>query len=187
MIDLVLRNRSYRRFDENTRLSDDYLRKLINLARLCPSSRNQQALKYMMVNSREKCDIMFPSLEWAGYISGWHGPVEGERPPSYIIILGDNRLGKSFSTDLGIAAQTLLLGAAADGYGGCMIASVKREKVRTDFNIQDDYDILLVVAVGKPVEKVVIEDVRDGDVRYWRDEQGVHHVPKRGLNEIIVE
>ena len=186
MIDLVLRNRSYRRYDENSRLSEDYLRKLVNLARLCPSSRNQQALKFILISSREKCDMLFPSLAWAGYIKGWDGPAEGERPPAYIIILGDNELGKSFSTDLGIAAQTILLGAAEDGFGGCMIASVKREKVRADFNIPDIYDILLVLAVGKPVETVVIEDMKGGDIKYWRDELGVHHVPKRGLNEIIV-
>jgi len=186
MYDLLIKNRSYRRFDEDKRLSREYLRGLVNLARICPSSRNQQALKFKLVSSREDCGILFPSLAWAGYIRGWDGPGPGERPSGYIIVAGDRNLGNSFLTDLGIAAQTILLGAVNDGYGGCMIASVKKEKVRLDFSIPDIYEILLVIALGKPVEKVVIDDMTDGDVKYWRDSQGVHHVPKRGLNELII-
>ena len=184
--DIVKKNRSYRRFDESIRLSNGLLKSLIDLARLSPSSRNQQALKFMITADPEECNLLFKSLAWAGYIPDWKGPVPGERPSAYITILGDKRLGQSFSEDLGIAAQSILLGAVDEGYGGCMVGSIKRERVRQDFKLPEHFEILLVLALGKPIEEVVIEALVDGNVRYWRDKNGIHHVPKRDLLELII-
>ncbi len=184
--DLVSKNRSYRRFDESIRLSRSFLEGLIDLARLSPSARNQQALKFRIVNEKRECDLLFPSLAWAGYIPDWVGPVIGERPSAYIIILGDKDLGSSFLEDLGISAQSIMLGAVSEGYGGCMIGSIRRESVRRDFSLPENFEILLVLALGKPVEKVVIERISEGEIKYWRDENGIHHVPKRDLKDIIV-
>jgi len=73
------------------------------------------------------------------------------------------------------------------GLAGCIIGSVDRAGLRKELRIPDRYKILLVIALGKPKEKIVIETVgTDGDIRYWRDESGVHHVPKRPLKEIII-
>ncbi|WP_198003745.1 hypothetical protein [Methanococcoides burtonii] len=47
---------------------------------------------------------------------------------------------------------------------------------------------MLVLAMGIPAEEIVLEETgKEKDIRYWRDENGRHHVPKRGLDEIIVE
>ncbi len=184
--ELIRKNRSYRRFEESSRLSQSLLESLIDLARLSPSARNQQALKFKIITEQNDCDLLFPSLAWAGYIPEWIGPDVGERPAGYIIILGDMRLGKSFSEDVGIAAQSIMLGAVSAGYGGCMIGSIKREKVRRDFALREHIDILMVLALGKPVEKVLIERIEEGDIKYWRDEKGVHHVPKRDLIDLII-
>lgn len=183
---LVFNTRSYRRFDEEFRIETETLRKLVNLARLSPSAANRQPLKYLIFNDREKCDLIFPSLAWAGYLQDWDGPVKGERPSAYIIILGDTSITGSFSVDHGIAAQTIMLGAVNYGLGGCMIASIKKDKLRTDLGIPDSFEILLVLALGKPVEKVVVEDVKNDDIKYWRDEKQVHHVPKRPLSDLII-
>ena len=185
-IDLIKENRSYRRFEESHRISNDFLIKLINLARLSPSSRNQQALKFMLVSSRDDCEKVFPSLAWAGYLKDWTGPKPGERPSAYIVVLGDSSLGSKFSVDMGICAQSILLGAVEEGYGGCMIASIKKEKLRRDFEIAINLEILLVIALGKPIEKVVVDTIVEGDVKYWRDDNGVHHVPKRDVNELTI-
>lgn len=184
--ELIYKNRTYRRFDQSSRFSENKLEEFIDLARLSPSSRNQQALKFKIICEKEECDLLFPSLAWAGYIPEWAGPVEGERPSGYIIILGDRQLGNSFSEDLGIAAQSIMLGAVSEGYGGCMIGSIKREKLRNDFLLNDNHEILLVLALGKPIEKVVLDPMHDGNIKYWRDENGVHHVPKRKLKDLIV-
>ena len=185
--DLVLKNRSYRRFDGKTSVSDELLENLIELARICPSSRNQQALKFLAVNMPEHCAQVFPCLAWAGYLHDWSGPIAEERPTAYIIILGDTGIGSKFETDLGICSQTILLGAAEKGLGGCMIGTIKREPLRALFSIPEHLEILLVLAIGKPVEKVVIEPVRNGDIRYWRDQDQVHHVPKRSFDDIYLK
>lgn len=184
--DLVAKNRSYRRFDSSVAVPADVLTGLAGLARLCPSSRNQQALKFMMILDPDRCKQVFSTLAWAGYLKDWPGPVENERPTSYIIILGDTRLGSRFDIDLGIAAQTLMLGATEKGYGGCMFTAVKREDLRNLLSIPDIYEILMVLAVGKPVETVIVDDITGEDIRYWRDENQIHHVPKRVLSDLIL-
>jgi len=92
-----------------------------------------------------------------------------------------------FGPDHGIAAQSILLGATEAGLGGCIIATIRKERLRQELSIPDHYEILLVLALGKPKEIVEIEVIGpDGDIKYWRDDQGIHHVPKRSLDEIIV-
>lgn len=184
---LVRRSRSYRRFHENRSIDKETLQELINLARLSPSSANLQPLKYIISNTPEKNSIVFPCLAWAGYLKDWPGPQEGERPSAYIIILGDTEITKNFVCDHGIAAQSILLGATEKGLNGCIIGSVLKEKLRDSLNIPERYEILLVIVLGVRKETVVIEEVRDGDIKYWRDEKGVHHVPKRSLAEIILD
>ena len=118
----------------------------------------------------------------------WPGPREGERPSAYIIVLGDTGITGSFGCDHGIAAQSILLGAVERGLGGCVISSIDRDVVRGSIGIPERFDILLVIALGKPKETVKIETVGpDGDVRYWRDYDGTHHVPKRSLEEILLK
>jgi nitroreductase len=186
--DLVLKNRSYRRFYEDVPVPLETLRELVDLARLSASAANMQPLKYVLSCDRKKNALLFEHLAWAGYLKDWPGPDEGERPSAYIIMLADTEIAKNVVCDHGIAAQSILLGAVEKGLGGCMIASVQREKLRETLNIPLRYDILLVLAIGKPRETVVIEKMGpEGSVRYWRDKEGRHHVPKRSLEEIIIK
>lgn len=184
--DLLLKNRSYRRFDQSVRVSMEVLREMVEAARISGSARNMQPLKYMLFNDPEDCQRIFPTLAWAGYLKDWPGPVEGERPTAYIVQLGDLELTDDWWCDDGIAAQSMLLTAVEQGFGGCIIGSVQREKLRSLLEIPERYKIIQVLALGLPAEKVVIEEVTDDDIKYWRDENGVHHVPKRGLEELII-
>jgi nitroreductase len=185
---LVRRNRSIRRFVESRRISEKELKSLVNLARLSASGANLQPLKFILSWTEEKNQIIFPTLSWAGYLKDWPGPEEGERPAAYIIVLGDTELANSFQYDAGIACQSITLGAAEKGLGCCLIGSIKRGILRKDLKIIERYDILLVIAIGKPAEKVVIEKTpKDGDIKYWRDEDGVHHVPKREMDELMLD
>ena len=186
--ELILKNRSYRRFHQEEVMSLEELKELIDLARLSASGSNLQSLKYIISNNPLKNADIFKHLAWAGYLKNWDGPADGERPTAYIIILGDTEISKSFGCDHGIAAQSILLGAAEKGFGGCMIGSIKRNSLRQDLAIPDRYEILLVLALGKPKEQVVIEQVAaEGSIKYWRDDDSIHHVPKRSLNEIIIK
>jgi nitroreductase len=184
--ELVLKTRSYRRFIESFRIDSKTLIDLVDLARLSASGANRQPLKYLIYNTISDCNRVFPSLIWAAYLKEWAGPESGERPSGYIIILGDKSISEGFGVDHGIAAQSILLGATETGLGGCMIASIMREELRKELKIPEKYEILLVLALGKPVENVIIDEIKDGDVKYWRDSDKNHHVPKRPLSEVII-
>jgi nitroreductase len=184
---LVHASRSYRRFYQDRPVSLEVLRELVDLARLAPTGSNRQALRFLLSSSAERNALIFSQLAWAGYLRDWPGPEEGERPAAYIIILNDTALAKTAGCDHGIAAQTIMLGAAERGLGGCMIGSIHRDELRAALSIDPRFEILLVLALGEPKEQVVIEDLpAGGDVRYWRDEQRVHHVPKRSLDDLII-
>jgi nitroreductase len=185
--DLVLKNRSYRRFYQEVSIELETLRELVDLARLSASAMNLQPLKYVLSCESRKNDLIFSHLGWASYLKDWPGPGEGERPSAYIIVLGDTEISRAFGCDHGIAAQSILLGATERGLGGCMIATVKRQELGRALDIASPYEILLVIALGKPKETVVIDEVGpDGDTKYWRDSQSIHHVPKRALDDIII-
>lgn len=184
---LVLKNRSCRRFYQDKKISREELLQIVNLARLSASGSNKQALKFIVVNDPFTCDTVFPSTKWAGYLEDWEGPEKGEQPSAYIIILGDKTISDSFGVDHGVAAQSITLGATEKGYGGCIIASIDRDKLRFDLKIPARYEILLIIALGKPKEKVVIDEVKEGDIKYWRDKEGVHHVPKRNLDDLVID
>ena len=185
--DLVLKCRSYRRFYEEVAIDNKTLRELVDLARNSASAVNRQPLKYILASSTEKNALIFSTLHWAGTLKTWPGPDEGERPAGYIIILGDKEISANFGMDPGIAAQTILLGAVEKGLGGCMLGAVDREDLHRLLNIPARYEIPLVVALGKPKEKIILETMKPTDsFDYWRDKDEGHHVPKRQLNDIIV-
>ncbi|MGA1863784.1 MAG: nitroreductase family protein [bacterium] len=184
--DLMLKNRSYRRYDEGFRIGNETLVSLVELARFCPSAANLQPLKFLLCASVEKNRLIFNTLSWAGYLTEWPGPSEGERPSAYIVLLGDTSINRNFYCDAGIACQSILLGAVELGLGGCILGSVDREGLRRSFSIPVEYEILYVIALGKPAERILLEDIaEDGNIKYWRDDKGAHHVPKRLTDELI--
>jgi nitroreductase len=185
--ELILKTRSYRRFNESYNIDLNTLKSLVDLARLSASGANRQPLKYIIYNSASECDRIFPYLAWAGYLTEWPGPEKGERPSAYVMILGDKSITEIFGVDHGIAAQTIMLAATEAGLGGCIIQSIKREDLRSALEIPDKYEILLILALGKPVENVVLEEIKNNDVKYWRDNNKIHHVPKRSLEEVIIK
>jgi nitroreductase len=186
--ELVVKNRSYRRFHESHAVSRETLVELVGLARYCASAANRQPLRYILSADPKTNDLIFPCLTWAAYLKDWPGPAPGERPAAYIIMLIDQNITKDWWCDDGIAAQTILLGAVERGLGGCMLGAIDRERLRKALNIPEHLLIRLVIAIGKPAEKVVVDDLEPGgDIKYWRDENGVHHVPKRKLEELIIQ
>ncbi len=186
--ELVRKCRSIRRFHGDRKIEPETLVKLVDLARLSSSAGNVQPLKHIISVDDERNAIIFKHLRWAGYLKDWPGPNPEDRPTGYIIILGDNKIKENVKWDHGIASQVIMLAAAEKGLGGCIFASVDRDALRADMKIPERYDILLAVAIGYPKEKVVLEEIgADGSIEYYRDADGVHHVPKRKLEDIIVD
>ncbi len=180
----VKRNRSYRRFDEGFRVKEETLRELVGLARLAPSAMNRQPLKYVISASAKLNTRIFPTLAWAGDLPDW--PAAGQRPAAYIVILLDTALSPSADLDAGISAQTILLGAVEKGLGGCVVGNVRREDLGRELSLPGHLKILLVLALGKPAEAVLLEDLSPGgSASYYRDARRVQHVPKRALEDLI--
>ncbi len=185
--ELVIKNRSYRRFFQDEKIEIETLKELVDLARLTASGLNRQVLRYYLSNDKKMTNKINDTLVWAGYCKGWVSPPEGEKPSAFIVMLKDTEAGPGLVQDEGIAAQTILLGAVEKGFGGCMLGSIDRKKLSSLLNLPDKYEICLVIALGRPKEKVVIEEIdKSGDIRYYRDELLTHHVPKRRLEDIII-
>ena len=188
MKELVEKCRSYRRFYEEDRISRETMTELVDLARITASAANSQALKYRICSDTEENEKVFETIGWAGYLTDWIGPEKGERPSGYIVILCDLSLGKNKMMDNGIVAQTMMLAAVEQGYGGCMIGNFKRSQLAEVLGIDTEkYSLDLVLALGRPKEEVKLVLVKeDGDIRYYRDEEQVHYVPKRSLEEVLL-
>lgn len=185
--DLILQNRSYRRFNQYSIITKQQLVNWVDLARLSASGRNAQPIKYVLSFTPDKNQQIFETLSWAAFLVNWDGPIEGERPSAYLIQLLDKQISNQFFCDDGIAAQSILLGAVEDGFGGCIFRSINKPKLMKSLTIPDNFEIINVIALGKPIEIIQIDEIIDGDYKYWRDNEGIHHVPKRSLNEIIVD
>ncbi|MBN2417968.1 MAG: nitroreductase family protein [Deltaproteobacteria bacterium] len=184
--EMVLKTRSIRRFIEEP-VSEETLLHLIDIARLSASAANLQPLKYIISCKEDMNNIIFPNLKWAGYLREWKGPEKGERPSAYIIVMGDRSISGSFGCDHGIATQNILLGATELGLSCCIIGALDRKKITENLNIPEKYEILHIIAIGKAGEEVILEEMeKDGSVKYWRDRDGIHHVPKRTLRDILV-
>jgi nitroreductase len=187
LLTLVQKSRSCRRFDESHQIKRETLKKLVELAQYSPTGNNMQPLKFWLSYTPEMNAKIFPHLGWAASLPDWQGPELGERPSAFIIILGDTDIQLNFGVDFGIAAQSIMLGAAERGLGGCMIGSARREELQLALDIPERFRILLVLALGKPAETIVTEPVgKEGNICYYRDADDVHHVPKRSLEELII-
>lgn len=185
---LVIRSRSTRRFDESRRIPHEVLVGLVDTARFCPSARNHQPLRYIISSEPEETTALRSCLLWALDLPGWGGPGTGERPVAYITMLAVRDAVPDPAHDAGIAAQTIMLAAAGQGISGCIFGSILRDELRRLLSIPAEYEIQLVLALGYGAETVVLEELEpDGDTRYWRDDEGVHHVPKRTLEEILLQ
>jgi len=186
--ELVYKNRSYRRFHQNEKISMETLEELVDLARHSACGANLQSLKYILSCDPQTNELIFKRLGWAAYLMDWKGPSEGEKPAAYVVLMGDTSIHNNFFCDHGIACQSMLLGAVEKSLGGCILASINRDGLRKDLSIDDKFEILLVLALGRPSEKVKLEYIESSEgIQYWRDENNVHHVPKRPLEEIIIQ
>jgi nitroreductase len=172
--------RKYTRKD----VPEKILLKCVDAARLSPSAANRQPLKYVIVNNYELLKEVFRTLSWAGYLPEYQ-PNEEEMPRAYIIILLDKYILESPGHDAGIAAMSISMVAFDEGLGSCILGAVDREKLRKILEVPDGFSIVLVVALGYPAENSVVDKVRDGDIKYWLDENEVLHVPKRDIRDVI--
>ena len=184
------KNRSYRKFHEDEEVKMAALKELVNLARLSSCGMNMQSLRYILVTDKEDREKIYPNLKWAAFLKDWEGPEEGQRPSAFILMLKDKSKPNSavVQVDMGIACQSILLGAVEKGLGGCIIGAFDKSKLSEAFNIRGNLELQLVLAIGKPDQTIVLDEIsKDADTKYWRDRTGKHHVPKIRLKDVIIE
>lgn len=179
----ITKRRTIRKYSEEP-VPKGVLIKCVDAARLSPSGMNRQPLKYIIVNEDKLLTQVFSTTSWAGYLPDY-GPTEEEMPRAYIIILLDKEIRKSFGHDAGIASMSISMVAYEEGLGSCILGAIDRSKLKEILNVPDSLEIVLAVALGYPAEKPVVEKVKNGDIKYWLDKNGVLHVPKRELKDIM--
>ncbi len=185
--ELILKNRSYRRYDSSVSISNELLIEWVDNAMKTPSARNSQPLRFIIVNEKHNNEFVFKNLKWAGYLKDWGGPNESEKPSSYILILVDKKITENADIDIGIVAQTICLQTVEEGYGACMFKSFNKKEITEYYKINDEFSLSLVVAIGKPNEKIVIDEINlNESIKYYRDNNDVHHVPKIRINDLIL-
>lgn len=188
--ELVIKNRSYRGFDESYKVTRDELVKMISCARMTASTMNMQALKYCLCTEPELVNEIIGGVKFAAALSELKLPGEGKKPTAFIVICQDTNINENtnlFRIDVGIVAQTILLKAAEMGLGGCMMSTFQEAKLRENLSLPENIVPMLVVAIGKPEEEIVIVDAEEGgSIKYYRNEKGTHFVPKRNVEELIL-
>ena len=189
LIDLIKANRSYRGYDHSRAVTKDELMKMVEAARLCPSSVNVQPLKYFLAHTPDAVDVIQSHTRWAKGLPDIHLPHPGKEPTAFIVICQDTSIDANlsrFQRDVGIVAQTMLLTAVEMGLGGCMIGNFDAGSLHDAIGLDAHIRPLLIVAIGKPDEEVILTNVMDGKTGYYRDEQDRHYVPKRRLEDLVI-
>lgn len=187
---LMMSDRTVRRFRESERIPVETLEKVVELVRYCPSGRNAQPLRYVIVTSEDDKEKVYPLLKWAGYFKDWDGPEKGERPAAYIIQCLDTKYGNNCLCDDGLQLEAMTLGLRTLGIAGCIIKAFDSIKLHEELRVGERYLPRYVLAVGYPAENVELEDMdgsEDADFKYYRTSDGTHHVPKRPLSELILK
>lgn len=187
---LLLKDRSFRGFDSTCKIEKESLLRLVELTRLCPSSANKQPLKFAVTCDEDTVKKILAETKWAGYLKELDLPKPGEWPTAFITVCHDTDIDPNvsgFQKDVGIVSEVILLGASEMGLGGCMIGSFNAGAVSAVLALSDNLKPQLVIALGKPTETVMLTDASGGNTVYWRDENGVHYVPKRPLSEIVID
>ena len=182
--ELIVNRRTIRRFKQKP-ISQELLTKLVNAGRLAPSAANFQPLEFIVVNDPALVRKAFATVKWAAYIAPAGDPPEGARPVAYLIILINTEMKpKQGEVDASAAIENMILAALEEGVGSCWMGAIDRDQLRQIFEVPPKYQINSVIALGYPDEAPVVDDMTDS-IKYWKDEHGVLHVPKRKLSDVI--
>ncbi len=189
---LITANRTYRRFDASRAVGRGQLLQLVDLARMCASGRNLQPLRYRLVTEAAELDAVFETLKWAGYYTDWDGPSQQERPTAYMVQCLDTDLTANPLCDEGLQLEAITLGACTMGLGNCIVKSFSPEHISRSLNLPANLKPVYVLALGYPAEEVRLVDLSDSEAssteayKYYRDSDGVHTVPKRTTEQLVV-
>ena len=184
MYDLIVARRTVRQFKPET-VPRSLLERVVDAGRLAPSAANLQPLAFILVDEPSVRAKVFPCLKWAAYIAPEGNPAPGREPAAYVVVLVDTAVReKMFEYDVGAAQENMILAAAAEGVASCWLLSIDRDELRGILKIPESFRIDSLLALGYPAETPVAEEYADS-CRYWKDEDGTLHVPKRKREAVL--
>lgn len=181
--ELILRRRTIRRFQQKP-IARDLLKKFVNAGRLAPSGANLQPLEFIIVDDAKLLGKVFATLKWAAYIAPAGDPPPGKRPMAYIVVLINQQIKENGEVDAAAAMENMILVALEENVGSCWLGSVDRDQLAKILKVPENYKIDSVLALGYAAESPVVEEAKDS-IKYWKDEKGTLHVPKRRLEDVI--
>ena len=182
LLSLLTKNRSTRGFDTSFKVRKDQLLSLVEAARLAPSARNQQVLRFRLV-TEEEAHLVVPHIRLGGALPELNLPLEGTEPNAFVVICTDKE-SRYVDMDLGIATQTMLLRAVEMGLNGVCIAAFDNEAVRETLNLP--LTPQLIVAIGRSAEHIEVVDIAEGDSTTYYRKNGTHYVPKLRTEDLIL-
>lgn len=185
--DAIFQRRTIRKFTQEP-IDKDILIKLIDCARVAAYGANQQPLKFAVIDDKNTLADIYPLTKWAGALADG-APREDERPTAYIAVLCDKgiRPNGAAEVEAGAAVTTMMLEAVELGLGTCWLGAIQRDRIKETLGLPDSLDVLYLLALGYPAQKSRMVNMKDGDVKYYESPDGTINVPKRGLDEIIIE
>jgi len=183
----ILGRRTIRRFT-GAPVDIKVLSRLIDAARLAPSGGNCQPLEFIAVSEPRLVAGVAGQVKWAAYIHPAGDPPEGRGPGAFIATLVNEQIAPDGAPyDVGAAVMNMIIAARAEGLGSCWMGNIDRPAIAAVLKIPETgWKLDSVLALGPPDESPVAVPF-EGSVKYWKDEKGVLHVPKRALKDVIHE
>lgn len=181
---LLLKNRSHRGYDPNFTVREDQLRRIIEVNTKIPSARNQQVLRFRPVLADEAPKVL-PHIRLGGALPELHLPLPGTEPNAFIIVCSTVAENRYVDIDLGISAQSMLLQAVEIGLNGICIGAFDKERIREEFGLEAEP--LLILAIGRGIEKIELVPIGAGDDHNYYRREGTHCVPKVRAEDLTIE
>ena len=181
---LLLKNRSHRGYDARFLVRADQLRRIIGVNTKIPSARNQQVLRFRPVLADEAPRVL-AHIRLGGALPELHLPLPGTEPNAFIIICSTVEENRYVDIDLGISVQSMLLQAAEIGLNGICIGAFDKERIKREFGLEAEP--LLILAIGKGIEKIELTEIGACDDHTYYRENGTHYVPKVRVEDLLIE
>jgi len=127
------------------RIPEDKLEKILEAARLAPSSGNIQPWHFIVVTDPQKRKELSRG-RFAKFLT---------ESPVVLVGCGDKKASPNWHVvDTAIAMQNIVLAATGEGLGTCWIGSFNEDRVKKLLNIPEKFRVIALLAVGYSREKL---------------------------------
>lgn len=144
VFDAIQARKSVRAYDSRP-VPKETIDKILESGRLAPSAMNYQPWHFVVVTDPKKREVLS---------EGRYAKFLAESPVVIVGCANTKKSPKWSTVDVTIAMQQMVLAATAEGLGTCWIGSFSEDSVRTLLEVPEEYNIVAMLAVGYPREKL---------------------------------